>query len=402
MSERTEFKEERPSILSIEVGANLLQFFFYRETANLDDFRHEGRQILTSLDGRLPTRLKSITGYLSEEITKEGDRSFVEVHLPRSSSSFLISHASLNRTRLIPDFPTLLRRKIVNRQIFQDAVGKISWEVEQGAGSQVLVEIAQKQARELFIFYQECLSLYKEVSESDVPLYKSIIRKLKSLSFLESAKKQRKIPHKIMLPLAFLNNVLSKIRSDGRQADPENTVSNPPEVFHGRDAMGLYLGRKAEQFGKNGPDKRKLIYVITTRALLNRSELLPYLYQEGVTFDTYHMDTGYSGSTPKSILVKIAADQHLDFTPEDINRRIKLMYSEVDSRESLGGKRGKITKKRVGKIEARAEFSQEPGDFFRNNGRIKPRIVYRSSENQIKEWVVAQAIIRALVPKRKK
>ncbi len=307
----------------------------------------------------------------------------VNIALPESANSFFLYHASSGRTKLIADFPTLLRRKIVEGDFIQQLSGQIAQNVDGGTNTpDVDYEV---KPQDLSTFYRDCLILYKGVSECQVPLYQSVVEKLKRLLPLEQVK---------------------KTGADDQQSNSGDIILTPPEIYYGRDARGLYLARKAEQFGRASHDQRKLIYVVTTRTLKDEPEFFPYLYQEGVTFDAYHIDTAWSGTGGRFILHQLANDRQLEFTEEDINRRIKLILSDTSSIESLEKPYSShnnfiFNRDVINVIETETElFFGYPHGFQMDNGRIKPRIVYRPYHGDpIKEWVITQAVTRAFLPK---
>ena len=216
-------------------------------------------------------------------------------------------------------------------------------------------EDAEEEIRELLRSAEE---KYLGVYEVDIPLYDKLYKEF------------------------------DEIRQSGRSTT---------EIFLGRDGIYAYFGRKAQAAARRKVSSmtklfpQYLIYPRNFRDNVGKKVLAEFLQQEEVTTDVDPLfyDTGFSGSIPEQIM------QIQGFTPEEIEKRIRLLSASVDHRRVKGivaGARSDI----VASIEANVKAENASFALIRDatSGKLRPISTPTSPRDRFLFAVVKQAIAR--------
>lgn len=271
-----------------------------------------------------------------------------DMRLPESALPFKLWHEGMQRSRDIQPFTDLLRKKL-EPYFAEQALRLVT-----GRSNTNIIRDLLRRTVKLF-------SLYREISDTDVPLYK---------------------------------NASDRLRKIGRDKD---------KIFYGRDADYFYYAIKALQFGQKGEVKPKKIYINTMlknvledssgKDLELRDRIIAYLLQEKVPADALHIDSGFSGSVPEAVIRALDPDLNED----EINERIKLLSSHRMDREEISGRdEGTIIS-----VESRSKHYGTITGIVRDEKNGKLRVVYNKPDpwREIEAWVIDQAVIRHFAPK---
>jgi len=331
-----------------EVG--LLKEFF----ASVAEKMTDEKEIAFMLS--LSNQLNEVQGHIAE--SKEAPSS---PELPESAKSFLLYHATLKRSRQIPDFRTLLSEKIrwyLSLDIFHRTkdIGlkrdeeRIS--PRQGPSFQHMRSIVSE--------YDTNLKLYQKIEDQDVPLYWEARETLDDL--------------------------------DARRI-----------VVFGRDGRFFFVALKASDFGLA---EQELKYVVVTSPMkehLFRPQVKKYLTQNGVTLDFTFVDSGFSGSIPRLAIEVLAEAGGVSLSTDEIDKRIKLLAARLDlRRRELSRKTASPgdRERSIERIEDRPQRYARPSSFVEDDdGTLHPYLQPHSVETQLQAWTVEHATMRNFAPR---
>lgn len=271
-----------------------------------------------------------------------------DFRLPESAGGFQLWHEGFKKTRPIRPFTELLQIKL------QNYFSQVAFEfLKEGALIYWVGATALRKIPEIF-------RLYRDVENYDVPIYKEGAQRLKAVA--------------------------------GKR----------PLVFYGRDADYFYYAVKAQRLGLVDNEKPRKIYInrMIAQELKNppqskaRERILAYLLQEKVSADALHIDTGFRGSVPETVIRAL----NPQLSDKEINERIKLLESTTKEREELSKKGGIID------IEGREHKYGSIKDIVRDEKTGKLKVSYYQSNpfGEIDAWVINQVIIRNFAPKQGK
>lgn len=384
-------RSEQETISLWNPRRKLRYLYLIKATQPYEAFAEEGNRLVNYFLDNPILGYEDFAGDLAKRVSEHYETPQVEFlsDLPNSANAITIVNEN-GHEREIPDFPTLLRRKIASRFPWNELRNRglgVAFSKENEDEVFALMEDLIDEDRQGF---EHCLAYYQMITPELLRLLGESIEKIKQLPPLNYEPKKR--------------GLVSSVFKLKQEKTPVGHTD--PEVYHGRDGRYLYLARKADRVGQKM--KPELGYVVSSRILLNDPNYEQYVKDCNLPRNAYHIDTwadNFQGA--RKVLSILGEDQGVE--DEHLQKRFKAIVSMLPGAMLFPERDHDELVIKVGALIENTLPYKRPSMYEKNwrTGKLEmtelPEWVMTDPIwAELRLWSLEQAIKRHFLPKKSK